>query len=500
MTFSERVAYWVVPSRTGGFAWSPYAGWTQNLGVAAGVAGALMLAAWLGGAIGHTLGWPPDATLPFEGAVAQRHLSLSRRTLFPRRGHKRPPTVVMTMMSVAGITVGTWAMIVVLSVMSGFELDLKKKILGINAHGIVLKHTTSFTEWKELLPKVAEVPGVAGATPFIHAEGMVVTRSNPTGAIIRGIDPATVGRVSDLPASVESGDLMHLADPAKIAVPARLEPADTTPTPGAEKPPLLPGVALGREMARTLKVWVGDPVTIVNPIGELGPTGPVPRSRQFRVAAIFYSGMYEYDAKIAFIGLREAQTFFGLGEAVSGIEVKTGEMDEAPAIMKRVRNALQGFPYGVKDWGEMNRNLFSALRLEKIVMGIILAFIVLVATFTIVATLLMMVVQKSREVAILKSMGARDASVMKIFVLEGLILGALGAALGTALGLSSCVVIQVLGINLDPEVYYISSLPVQIVPVQIAVVAVTAFILSFMATVYPAISASRLPPVEAFKE
>ena len=246
-------------------------------------------------------------------------------------------------------------------------------------------------------------------------------------------------------------------------------------------------------------MFVGDQVNVVSPFGDLGPAGPQPKSRPFRIAAIFYSGMYEYDSKFAYMDLGEGQRFFGTGDTITGLELRVGDVDTARAVMGRVVFALGGWPYRAKDWGELNRSLFSALQMEKVVMAVILGFIVLVASFIIVATLIMLVLEKTREIAVLKSMGAGVPSVMKIFVAEGVVIGAVGTAFGLILGYGSCLLIDRVGIPLDPEVYYISNLPVLIEPAQFALAALGALLLSYLATIYPATKAARLRPVDGLR-
>ncbi|MDP1919708.1 MAG: ABC transporter permease, partial [Myxococcales bacterium] len=413
------------------------------------------------------------------------------------------------------------------SVMSGFEADLQKKILGTNSHGVVMKYQLEMPEYAEVMEKIHQVRGITGATPFILNEVMVSSEGNISGSMIKGIDPETVGSVTDLRSSLGcEGDtpcqaMEALEDPSKIRV-KRLE---TTPSPGAlderpaggerdiirdplidmepatpdDAPALLPGIIVGRELASSLKVVVGDRMNVVSPLGgELGPQGPMPKSRPFRVAGIFYSGMFEYDSKFVYIHLREAQSFFGI-KGASGVEIKVDDVDNARGIMKRIYDSLDGYPYRTKDWGEMNRNLFAALRLEKLVMAIILTIIVIVAAGLIVATVIMLVLEKRKEIAVLKALGVPDGGIVKIFLSEGLQIGIAGGLLGLISGLAWCLFIERVGIKLDPQVYYIPALPVRIVPLQTILAVVIAILVTFLASVYPALKASQVEPVEGLK-
>ncbi|MBK7858265.1 MAG: ABC transporter permease [Archangiaceae bacterium] len=440
---------------------------------------------------------------------------LAAEALHRLKGKAQRPTEMMTALSVGGVGVGVMALIIVLSVMSGFEQDLQQKILGTNSHGVVLKYSDSMAEYRDVMKKVATVKGVAGQTPFILNEVMISSEGNISGSMIKGIDPETVGSVTDLPKYLLApSKLDWLEDPSQIER-KHLTGLDDQPSEldrklpddpylkqedgKGEEEPVLPGILLGRELASSLKVVVGDRVNVVSPLGgEMGPQGPMPKSRPFRVAGIFYSGMFEYDSKFVYIHLRDAQTFFGI-KGASGIELKMDDIDDARRVTRAIYDKLEGYPYRTKDWGEMNRNLFAALRLEKLVMGIILSIIVIVAAGLIVATVIMLVLEKRKEIAVLKALGVSDGGIVKIFLSEGLQIGVAGGLLGLVAGLAWCFFIEKVGIKLDPQVYYIPSLPVKIEPLQTALAVVIAILVTFLASIYPALKASQVEPVEGLK-
>ena len=517
----------------------------------------LLLMLILGGSIGFLLTGDGETVLSWS-----YENWIGRRFLMGKRGDS--VVGLITVISVAAVAVGTCAMVVVMSVMNGFSTDLRTKIFGANAHLILMKYGTDFTEYADVVKQTHQVPGVTGASPFVLNEVMVSSDSNVTGALLKGIEVATIDEVTVLRSNVKQGSIDDIDHPERIptssglptfepgempayrpgdkipderaAKPADQKPADQKPadptleqkveqkveeaaaqvrktvrTGGLEAAlqaatkgvgqhaNVLPGIAIGAEMSKNLKVFIGDVLNVVSPIGELGPSGPVPKARAFRVAAIFMSGMYEYDSKFIYVGLTEAQDFFTLHGAVSGVEYKVDDIDDTPVIGRAILKALGGYPFRTKDWMEMNRNLFSALKLEKIAMFIILTFIILVASFLIAATLIVFVIEKSKEISILKTMGATDTSIMKVFITYGLIVGTLGTALGIALGLSVCLAIEKFGIGLDPDVYYIATLPVHVEGGEVVLVGVAAIILSYLATIYPALLAARLRPVEGLR-
>jgi lipoprotein-releasing system permease protein len=446
--------------------------------------------------------------------LGRRDPLAAAKALHETQERSQSPTEMMTALSVGGVGVGVMALIIVLSVMSGFEVDLQKKILGTNAHVVVLKYgdpQAGMPEYPEVMKKIATVPDVVGQTPFLLGQVMVASEAQVDGAIIKGVDPETTGQVTDLPKNIlPGGDIRWLAHPEDIPVRPRYhlepdrKPADgddviQAPKPGTAAGPPLPGILLGRELASTLRVLVGDPVTVVSPLGGgTGPTGPIPKSKAFRVAGIFYTGMFEYDSKFVYVGLKAAESFFGIPGA-TGVELKVKDVDDARRIASTVLNTLEGYPYRTKDWGEMNRNLFSALRLEKLVMGIILSIIVVVAAGLIVATVTMLVLEKRKEISVLKALGVPQGGIVKIFLAEGLQIGLAGGILGLFSGLAWCLFIEKVGLRLDPEVYYIPSLPVKIEPLQTALTVLIAILVTYLASIYPALRASRVEPVEGLK-
>lgn len=426
--------------------------------------------------------------LPYEWALSLRYLKAKRRQIF---------ISLITWISVGGVAVGVMALIVVLAVMSGFEETLKTKILGTNAHVVVLQLGSPHLEgYEQVLNQVKGAPHVVAITPFIYNQVMLSSRSNVTGVVLRGIDPEREQLVTDLVKNIHEGGLERLRE--------EVAPASETEE---EAPVRLPGIVLGRELAKNLNAFLGDDITVISPVGTITPAGMMPKYRRFEVVAIFDSGMFEYDTSLAFISLPTAQQFFSMGDAVTGLQLKVDNVDRAPQVAQALRREL-GFPYWTRDWTEMNRNLFAALRVEKVTMFVILVLIVLVAAFNIVSTLIMMVMEKRRDIAILKSMGATRRGIMKIFMAEGLIIGTAGTVLGAlgGIGLASSlerirqVIERIFQIQVFPkDVYYFDQLPVQLQTLDFALITLAAVLLSFLATLYPAWNAARLDPVEVLR-
>lgn len=424
---------------------------------------------------------------------------------------------VFTVVSMMGVFVGSAAPVIVLSVMSGFELDLKSKIAGLNAHVQVnAAEGMPMRDWEPVLARVRAVPGVKAATPHLEAEVMLRNDANGHAAEVRGIDPATVGDVTVLKEAVKAGKLEYLTRPEELAklrptFEPEEEPAedrkpddrkpgpDRPPAPQADKPrKVLPGLIVGQELAKSLRLYVGDDVQVVCAACGVSPSGPIPNEKPFRVAGLFFTGMYEYDTLKVYMSLEAAQKFLHQPGEITAIEVKAVDHERTTELAAAISAAL-GPGYEVKDWQELNRSLFSALRLEKIAMFIVLTFIVIVASFSIVSNLIMVVMEKGKEIAILKSMGASDRGIVRIFLIEGLYIAAVGMAVGLAYGLLWCYALTRWGLPLDPEVYYISKLPVEVDRMEVLGVAGCALAISVLATIYPAILASRLRPIEGLR-
>ena len=382
---------------------------------------------------------------------------------------------INTFISIAGVALGVMTLLTVLSVMSGFHEDLQEKILGVNPHVIVLSYNGRVAGHESVIETINGVDGVTDSAPFIYGQVMLRSGDRAQGVVVRGVDPRIGAVTTNILENVISGSVEDLEAGRDV-----------------------PGIILGRQLLRTLGLFVGDEIDMVSPMGEMGPLGMIPKMKKFRVAGYFEAGMYEFDSSLAFVSLKAAQEFFGYGDTITGIEIRTNDVYNAGEVAERVELQL-GPPFYAKDWMQMNRNLFSALKLEKIVMFIILTLIILVASFNIISNLIMIVIEKSREIAIMKTMGATNRGIMSIFMIHGLIIGVAGTVLGIIGGYILCLLLKVYEFPLAGDVYYLSHLPVRMDIFDFTIVPLATLLISFLATIYPSWQAAKTDPVEPLR-
>ncbi|MDR0816812.1 MAG: lipoprotein-releasing ABC transporter permease subunit [Desulfovibrio sp.] len=402
----------------------------------------------------------------FELFVAMRYLFSRRRQTF---------IYIISVMSILGVALGVGALVVVLGVYNGLTTDMREKILGANAHGIVLSHLPSAFEHNEnLTERILAVPGVTGALPFIYAEVMLSAGGGVKGVVLRGIDTQQAPEVLSLLRQMQSGTAADLERE------------------GA------PGIIIGAELARRLGLVPGSRVNLLSPAGQKGSAGYSPRIRPFEVTGIFKTGMYEYDSSLAFVTLAAARDVLSLPSAfLSGVEITVRDVFKADETAARLDGAL-GSPFYVRTWMDMNANLFAALKLEKVGMFILLAMVVLIGSFSIVTSLVMLVMEKTRDIAIMMSMGATSGMIRRIFMLQGITIGITGTLLGYVFGLTLGFLLKRYQfIKLPDNVYTVDHLPIIITVSDVVIVGTSALLLCFLATLYPARQAAMLEPAEA---
>ncbi|MFN0251141.1 MAG: FtsX-like permease family protein [Kofleriaceae bacterium] len=490
-----------------------------------------------------------------------------------------------TTVPIGGVWIGTSALVCVLSVMSGFETDLREKILGSNAHIQITREEGEFADWRAVKDRIDRIPGVVASTPYAVSEVVIAAHNNGMNVIIKGIDPKTVAKVTDLVSDLEDkqaierleplvGDREELVvpqaphdqnaiDPAPSDLPTAGDPIDfsgetdagsgagsaasvvdappddlvvtdevprdfstpeTPPTSGgtrmldhdtlpidvidfpestvSRRTQSLPGVLVGRELVKQTHLYTGEEVRVVSPLSDPSnpdATGtPIPFNRDYRVAGVFFTGMYEYDLKYVYVTLDSLQDFLDRGDTIDGIEVRIGDADDTGRFLAILGKEL-GPTYRIVDWRELNRSLFSALKLEKIAMFLVLGIVILVASFSIVGNLIMVVVEKAREIALLKTLGASNFGVMQLFSIQGLMIGMIGTVLGIATGLLACWAGRHYGLPLNPDVYYIDRLPIHVDPQSVAAAAAAGILISIAATLYPALLAARVRPAAGMR-
>lgn len=447
----------------------------------------------------------------FRSFVAARHL----------RAKKSGFLTVISGLSILGVGLSSFKLCAVISVMGGFGADLKEKILNNDAQ-VRIESTQSggIEDYRAMLDRVREVPGVRGAMPVITGEVMASSSTSTAGMLVRGIDPTVVSSVVDIPKKVEVGDFKYLEDPYALrdlppGTPIGVSKGgevyyqgprdnDSGSSFARADQEAYPGVILGSELAENLHAFVGDVLTLISPMGDLGPMGIMPKTRRFRVAGIFHSGLYEYDVAHAYMTLEAAADLLDMGFKVSSIDVRVEDLGKVDAVGPRIKRALADLPGAseatlVRDWREMNKNLFTALELEKLASFVVLSIAIAVASFCIICTLLLMVTEKSKEIAILKAMGSSDGTVLRLFLTEGVLIGSVGTVIGVAAGYVAMKGLAVFGVWLDPEVYYVERLPVNVETVDYLIIGASALFITTLATLYPALAASRLLPVEGIR-
>lgn len=527
---------------------------------------------------------------PYAGRVGWRYL----------RSKKRRTISVITAIAVTGVTLGVAALLIVMSITSGFQEEFRNKVLGVNAHVLVLKYGLDFEEYREVAERAREMPEVAGAAPFFINEMLLGRGDRTTAVLVKGVDPERMGSVLDLPNQIVEGSLSGLREEgamppvrpddldapvdsdwawleelarsereppspqdadadaggedagaeaggedagAPAAEDERIElPEVHVPSPeeaesslaGTEVPALpadeildqffeeeellfedqpqdgptptseLPGIVVGRLLANELDLSIGDRVRIVSPLAGLDTSlfsgrPSAPKSGEFRVIGIFEAGFQEYDSRLVYVDLYAAQRLFDHGDTVTGIEIRLHDLDEAPAVARRLERVLGGGPYHTMDWQELNRNLFTALLIQKIALTIVIGLIIVVAAFTVIATLIMVVLEKKREIAILKAMGARNFGVLLVFMVQGLVIGVVGTLAGVLLGGGVILYLSHQRLPLDPHVYLIDHLPVRSSPAEVVTTIAIALGICIIATIFPSAWAARLLPAEGVR-
>jgi lipoprotein-releasing system permease protein len=405
----------------------------------------------------------------FELFIALRYIFALRKQSF---------IAIISLFAVCGVALGVAALIVVIGVMNGFTKDLRDKILGVNAHVLVSAFSGGIHHPQDLADLCRKVPGVTGVTPFVYSEVMLSAKGGVKGVVLRGIEPSTADQVLSLTRDMVSGSVKDL-----------------------EERDDLPGVIIGAEMAKRLGLAVGAPVNLLSPTGTQSAVGFTPKVRVFRVAGIFKTGMFEYDATLGYVTVDAARNLLGFkGDIVSGLEVRLSDVYAAGTVSDQIRAKLHDYPVFVRNWQEMNANLFAALELEKTAMFIILAMIVLVGSFSIVTMLVMLVMQKTKDIAVLMAMGANETSIRRIFMYQGSFIGAVGTALGYGIGLPVALLLKKYQfIKLPSDVYPVDYLPVRLEFLDMLLIGVAAMALCYLSTIYPARRAAALKPSDALR-
>lgn len=428
----------------------------------------------------------------YEFFISLRFLTSKKRQKF---------VSVTAIISILGVTIGVMALNVVLAVMSGFEDELKNKILDVNPHIVVMSYDGPITNYGEVITKIRNIPDILGVNPLIYSQAMLVAEGNVSGVVVRGINPDLAGSVTSIESAVgktfvpesdgKSREELRSAG-KKVLLSLNIRTA-------SNKPPII----IGKELASLLRVSVGDIVSMLSPFGNIGPFGAMPKTRNFEVVGLFDFGMIEYDSSVCYINIRDAMDFFDLSEKANMIEIRTEDAFKTRYISNFISNEL-GFPYYTRSWEEVNKSLFKALKLERLALGVILGLIVLVAALNIVSTLIMLVMEKSKDIAILRAIGTTKEQIRRIFIIDGMIIGIIGTLAGTFAGYFLCYLLKTSEvirdlIPFDNNIYPISEFPVRIDPLYFVLIAACSFLICLVATIYPSYQASSKDPVEILR-
>ncbi len=412
----------------------------------------------------------------YELFVGLRYLRARRRETF---------ISLLSMISILGVMIAVLTLNVVIGVMTGFEEVLRDRLLGINSHVVLVKSGDRLVQYNELTEQVIKEEGVLSATPMVYGQVILTTGNRISGVVVRGVDPDTANRVVAIERFMETGSLKDLKQHRVVQV--------------KDRSMELPGIVLGTRLAAGLGVLLGEPIQLVSPLGKPSALGMVPKIRRFVVVGLFKSGMHEYDSSLVFMNIADAQQFFELGNSVTSIEIRVQDVNEAQAVAQRIQRRL-GLPYLAEDWTRLWPNLFAALRLERWVYILVLLLMVMIAAFNIISTLIMVVMEKRRDIAVLRSMGASRGSIWRIFLLKGCVIGVAGTLLGSVLGFVICLFIQEYQfIELPKDVFLVSTVPVKISGLYFVLVSLVSLIICLLASIYPAHQAAKLDPVEIIR-
>lgn len=426
----------------------------------------------------------PMSAWAFSRKVALRYLWSKRAEAF---------ISIITVVSIIGVAIGVMVLNIVMAVMTGFEQELREKIIGTESH-IVINGAggSGIFNWREVSDNAKKVDGVVSVSPFTYHQVLIRSDSRASGVLIRGIEKGSA-----------SADQVTRYIPANRSLEPLFNPAPITVTlaDGSESEARLPGILIGRSLAQSLGVFAGTPVSVLSPQVTSTPFGLVPSFRRFVVVGAYSSGLVEYESGVAYVSLEEAQKFFDMQGGVTGLEVRVRDINAAPAIAKAILEANGGAESGIttRDWTVANKPLWDAIQLEKRVYFIVLLLIIVMASFSIVTTLIMIVLEKRKDIAVMKTIGASTPSIGRIFRIQGAVIGGIGTLVGLGLGLAGCWGLKTFGFPIDERIFQMSTLPVTIDPMNFAMTGIAAFLICFFATVYPARRAASLEPSEVLR-